>query len=150
MFGRKKIYNCKKLIHVFKIAWVKESTLCVNSFLKNYFCKKVCSFCEKRTSKIWDVLFLLSYLPPLSDFVLFCLTPPTPPKIGHHLCTFPKWNHLKSFEVIWDHLESFKSWGDKISYTVNIQCLLSFFEGSRRQCFFEFYMLTLSVSYAML
>ena len=90
MFGRKKIYNCKKLIHVFKIAWVKESTLCVNSFLKNYFCKKVCSFCEKRTSKIWDVLFLLSYLPPLSDFVLFCLTPPTPPKIGHHLCMFPK------------------------------------------------------------
>ena len=89
MFGRKKIYNCKKLIHVFKIAWVKESTLCVNSFLKNYFCKKVCSFCEKRTSKIWDVLFLLSYLPPLSDFVLFCLTPPSPPKIGHHLCTFP-------------------------------------------------------------
>ena len=27
---------------------------------------------------------------PLSDFVLFCLTPPSPPKIGHHLCTFPK------------------------------------------------------------
>ena len=94
MFGRKKIYNCKKLIHVFKIAWVKESTLCVNSFLKNYFCKKVCSFCEKRTSKIWDVLFLLSYLPPLSDFVLFCLTPPTPPKIGHHLCMFPNVSNL--------------------------------------------------------
>ena len=102
MFGRKKIYNCKKLIHVFKIAWVKESTLCVNSFLKNYFCKKVCSFCEKRTSKIWDVLFLLSYLPPLSDFVLFCLTPPTPPKIGHHLCTFPysKQNLIK----VWSSL----------------------------------------------
>ena len=29
------------------------------------------------------------YLPPLSYFVRFCLTPPTPPKIGHHLCTFP-------------------------------------------------------------
>ena len=37
-----------------------------------------------------DVLFWLSYLPPLSDFVPFCLTPPSPPKIGHHLCMFPK------------------------------------------------------------
>ena len=36
-----------------------------------------------------DVLFLLSYLPPLSDFVLTLLDPPSPPKIGHHLCTFP-------------------------------------------------------------
>ena len=38
-----------------------------------------------------DVRFLLNYLPPLSDFVLFCLTSPTPPKIGHHLCTFPNY-----------------------------------------------------------
>ena len=38
---------------------------------------------------MWDVRFLLSYLPPLSDFVLFCLTTPTSPKIGHHLCMFP-------------------------------------------------------------
>ena len=35
----------------------------------------------------------------------------------------------KLSEVIWDHLESFKSWGDKISYTINMQCLLSFFCG---------------------
>ena len=39
------------------------------------------------------------------------------------------WSHLRSFGVIWDHLESFKSWGDKISYTINIQRLLSFFCG---------------------
>ena len=36
-----------------------------------------------------DVLFLLSYLPPLSDFLPTLLDPPFPPKIGHHLCTFP-------------------------------------------------------------
>ena len=34
-----------------------------------------------------------------------------------------------SFEVIWDHLESFKSWGDKICYTIDMQCSLSFFCG---------------------
>ena len=27
----------------------------------------------------------------------------------------------KLSEVIWDHLELFKSWGDKISYTINMQ-----------------------------
>ena len=36
---------------------------------------------------------------------------------------------LKSFGVIWDHLESFKSWGDKISYTIDTQRSLSFFCG---------------------
>ena len=38
-----------------------------------------------------------------------------------------------SIEVIWSHLkslESFKSWGDKISYNINMQHLLSFFVGS--------------------
>ena len=40
----------------------------------------------------------------------------------------------KLTEVIWDHLESFKSWGDKISYTINMQCSLSFFVGSQTQC----------------
>ena len=47
---------------------------------------------QKKGAKILeksDVLFRLSYLPPLSDFVPFCLTPPPPPKIGHHLCMFP-------------------------------------------------------------
>ena len=32
---------------------------------------------------------MLSYLPPLSNFVRFCLTPPTPSKIGHHYWMFP-------------------------------------------------------------
>ena len=44
------------------------------------------------------------------------------------------WSHLRSFGVIWDHMESFKSWGNKISYTINMQRLLSFFVGSQRQC----------------
>ena len=43
-------------------------------------------------------------------------------------------NELKSFGVIWDHLESYKLWGNKISCTINMQRLLSFFVGSRRQC----------------
>ena len=43
-------------------------------------------------------------------------------------------SQMKSFGVIWDHLESFKSWGDKISYTVNMQLSLSFFVGCWRQC----------------
>ena len=37
--------------------------------------KKVAKILEKS-----DVLFWLSYLPPLSDFVPFCLTPPPPLK----------------------------------------------------------------------
>ena len=39
-------------------------------------------------------------------------------------------NLLKSFEVIWDNFELFKSWGNKISYTIIMQHLLSFFVGS--------------------
>ena len=35
----------------------------------------------------------------------------------------------KLTEVIWDDLDSFKSWGDKISYTINMQRLVSFFCG---------------------
>ena len=39
--------------------------------------------------------------------------------------------HIRdSFGVILDHLESFKSWGDKISHTINMQCSLSFFRHS--------------------
>jgi hypothetical protein len=34
------------------------------------------------------------------------------------------WDHLESFEIIWSHLD--KSWGDKISFTINMQRLLSF------------------------
>ena len=30
-------------------------------------------------------------------------------------------SQVKSFGVIWDHLESFKSWGDIISYTINMR-----------------------------
>ena len=42
----------------------------------------------------------------------------------------PKWLQMtlyvsnKSTKVIWDHLES---WGNKISYIINLQCLLSLF-----------------------
>ena len=49
-------------------------------------------FLNDKNPRVWDVRFLLNYPPPLSDFVLFCLTPPSPPKIGHHLCTLPKSN----------------------------------------------------------
>ena len=52
--------------------------------LWNFINKKVA-----KLSEISDVLFLPKYPLPLSHFVQFCLTPPTPPKIGHHLCTFP-------------------------------------------------------------
>ena len=53
---------------------------------------------QKKGAKILeksDVLLWLSYLPPLSDFVPFCLTPPSPPKIGHHLCMSPNANNFK-------------------------------------------------------
>ena len=46
--------------------------------------KKVAKIQEKS-----DILFLITYLPPLSYFVPTLLDPPSPPKIGHHLCTFP-------------------------------------------------------------
>ena len=54
--------------------------------------KKVAKIPEKS-----DVLFLLPYLPPLSDFVPIWLDPPSPPKIGHHLCTFP-YDKLENFD----------------------------------------------------
>ena len=41
--------------------------------------------------------------------------------------------HRDSFGVISDHLESFKSWGDKISHTINMELSLSFFVGSQTQ-----------------
>ena len=42
----------------------------------------------------------------------------------------------KSTVVIWIHLKSFvvMSWGNKTSYTINMQCSLSFFVGSQTQC----------------
>ena len=41
--------------------------------------------------------------------------------------------HGNSFWVISDHFESIKSWGNKISYTINMQCSLPFFAGSQIQ-----------------
>ena len=38
---------------------------------------------------------------------------------------------MNSSKIIWSLL---KSWGDKISYTINMQCLLSFFVRSQTQC----------------
>ena len=37
--------------------------------------------------------------------------------------------NLKSLRVILDNLELFKSWDDKISYTINMQHLQSYFCG---------------------
>ena len=52
-----------------------------------------------------EVLFFLSYLPPLSDFVLLCLKPPSPSIIGHHLCTFP---YLKT-TITYPYISVFKT-----------------------------------------
>ena len=41
-------------------------------------------------STIIDVQFSLNYPPTLSGLVCFSLEPPSPLKIWHHLCTFPK------------------------------------------------------------
>ena len=79
------IHICKKCLKFgFKILWVKENTpwgkyISENKFLKFFV-----------YTRIWDVQFLLTYLPPLVPFCPILLDPPTPPKIGHHLCTFPK------------------------------------------------------------
>ena len=86
----------------------RKYTLC--KFISEIIYSKKKYFLWKNPSKntrIWDVRFLLSYLPPLSYFVRFCLTPPTPPKIGHHLCMFPnggKWKLMSYLQQVSSHL----------------------------------------------
>ena len=79
-------FGCKVNIKI-HIMSKRKCTLGKIRFSKKKIIKKI----EKRLWKLWDVLFLLNYLPPLSYFVRFCLTPPTPPKIGHHLWMFPNY-----------------------------------------------------------
>ena len=55
--------------------------------------------------------------------------------IANFFVSWLKWLQMTRYvsneftEVIWDDLESLKSWGDKISYTINMQHLLSLFCG---------------------
>ena len=51
-----------------------------------------------------------------------------------------QWYSIVSPLLQTDHLESFKSWCDKISYTINMQCSLSFFVWTfwkKEKCWFS-------------
>ena len=60
--------------------------------------------------------------------------------IANFVALWLKWLQMSlyvsktSTEIIWIHLKSFKSWGDKNSYTINMQRSLPFFVGSQTQC----------------
>ena len=68
-------FGCKVNIKI-HIMSKRKCTLGKIRFSKKKIIKKI----EKRLWKLWDVLFLLNYLPPLSYFVRFCWTPQPPLK----------------------------------------------------------------------
>jgi hypothetical protein len=68
------------------------SPICIEKVLKIH--KKVAKIPEKS-----DIPFLLTYLPPLSYLVPILLDPPSPKKIGHHLCTFPYVKSIATFAL---------------------------------------------------
>ena len=83
--------------HNFTIGWnISEAAFLFNEPESHWKSKKVY---DKRNKNSWNIgPPIFAFLPtPLVPFRPISLDPPSPPKIGHHLCTFPNAVHAQLF-----------------------------------------------------